>query len=133
MAVIGSWSNIVFSVSRREIKTFDSLKWNFGAKYATHEVHLKDPILEFVGTDVETISFSMLFSAFLGVNPMTEINKLHNAVRKGKVSRLIIGKKTFGKNKWVITKVENQLERYDNRGNLLAAKANVTMQAYGVR
>lgn len=133
MAVIGTWGDIVFTVSRGEVKTFDGMKWDSGAKYATHDRHLKEPLLEFTGTEVETISFSMFFSAFLGINPMTEITKLITAQRQGKVSRLIIGTSTYGTNRWVITKLSKSLERYDNRGNLLVAKVNVSMQSYSAR
>lgn len=133
MAVIGSWGDVVFAVSRKEIKTFTGLKWDSGAKYSTHDRHLKAPLLEFTGTDVESMSFSMFFSAFLGVNPMTEIAKLLTAMRKGEVHRLVIGPKAYGTNKWVITKLSNSLDRYDNRGNLLAAKVNVTMKSYAGR
>lgn len=133
MAVIGAWGDTVFSVSRKQVKTFDGLTWEVGAKYATHDRHLKDPLLEYTGTDVEAISFTMMFSVFLGVNPMKEITKLVNAVRSGKIDRLVIGSKAYGKSKWVITKVSNQLNRYDNRGNLLVAKVDVSMQAYPER
>lgn len=133
MAVIGSWGDVVFAVSRNEIKTFTGLKWDSGAKYSTHDRHLKAPLLEFTGTDVESMSFSMFFSVFLGVNPMTEIAKLLTAMRKGEVHRLVIGPKAYGTNKWVITKLSNSLDRYDNRGNLLVAKVNVTMKSYAGR
>lgn len=133
MATIGSWGNIVFAVSRREIKTFTGLKWDSGVKYSTHDRHLKEPLLEFTGQDVESMTFSMFFSAFLGVNPMKEIAKLLTAMRKGEVHRLVIGPKAYGTNKWVITKVSNSLDRYDNRGNLLVAKVSVTMKSYAGR
>lgn len=133
MAIIGSWGGVVFAVSRKEIKTFTGLKWDSGAKYSTHDRHLKAPLLEFTGTDVESMTFSMFFSVFLGVNPMTEIAKLLSAMRKGEVHRLVIGPKAYGTNKWVITKLSNSLDRYDNRGNLLAAKVSVTMKSYAGR
>lgn len=133
MAIIGTWGDIVFSVSRNQIKTFDGLKWDSGAKFSTHDRHLKAPLLEFTGTDVENISFSMFFSAFLGVNPLTEITKLLAAERSGEVNRLVIGKKAYGANKWVITKLSNSLDRYDNRGNLLVASVSVTMKSYATR
>lgn len=133
MAIIGSWGNVTFSVSRQTVKTFDGLKWDSGVKYATHERHLKEPLLEFTGQDVESISFSMYFSVFLGVNPIAEVSTLLQAMRRGEVHRLVIGPKAYGTNKWVITKLSNALERYDNNGNLLAASVNVTMNSYAAR
>lgn len=133
MATIGTLGDIVFSVSRSQVKTFDGLKWDSSAKYATHDRHLKDVLLEYTGTDADTISFTMFFSVFLGVNPMGEITKLLNAERSGKVMRLVIGSKAYGKNKWVITKTSKDLETFDKRGNLLAAKVNVSLKAYAGR
>jgi phage protein U len=133
MAVIGSWGDITFSVSREEIKTFDGLKWESGVKYSTHERHLKEPLLEFTGQDTETMTFTMFFSAFLGVNPIKEVAKLLQAMRRGEVHRLVIGVKAYGTNKWVIEKLSTSLDKYDNRGNLLVAKASVTMKSYAAR
>jgi len=133
MAVIGTWGDITFAVSRNQIKTFDGLKWDSGAKYSTHDRHLKEPLLEFTGTDVESMTFTMFFSAFLGVNPIAEVSKLLKAMRRGEVHRLVIGPKAYGTNKWVITKLSNSLNRYDNRGNLLVAKVSVTMKSYSGR
>ncbi len=133
MAVIGTWGDITFAVSRNQIKTFDGLKWDSGAKYSTHDRHLKEPLLEFTGTDVESMTFTMFFSAFLGVNPIADVSKLLIAMRRGEVHRLVIVPKAYGTNKWVITKLSNSLKRYDNRGNLLVAKVSVTMKSYSGR
>jgi len=133
LAVIGTLGDIVFSVSRNQANTFDNLKWDSSAKYASHERHLQETLLEFVGTDNDTITFSMYFSVFLGINPMNEIIKLLNAERSGKVMRLVIGQKAYGRNKWVITKTSKDLERFDKKGNLLTAKVSVTLEAYAAR
>lgn len=133
MATIGSWGDVTFSVSRKQVKTFDGLKWDAGVKYATHERHLREPLLEFTGTEVETISFKMYFSAFLGVNPIQEVSKIIQAMRRGEVHPLVIGTKGYGTGKWVITKLSNSLDRYDSKGNLLVASVNVTMQSYASR
>lgn len=133
MATIGSWGGIVFSVSRQTVKTFDDLKWDAAAKYSTHDRHLKEPLLEFTGTDVEKMTFSMFFSVFLGVNPISEVAKLLQAMRRGEVHRLVIGPKAYGTNKWVVTKVSTALKRYDSGGNLLVAAVNVTMNSYAAR
>ena len=83
MALIGNWGDFTFYVSADQIKTFDSLKWDSAAKYSTHDRHLREPLLEFTGTDVETITFTMFFSVFLGVNPIKEIASLLQAMRRG--------------------------------------------------
>ena len=133
MAKIGTLGNITFSVSDKKIETFDGMKWDSSAQYASHNRHLKDVLLEFTGTDADRISFTMYFSVFLGVDPMKEITKIFKAERNGKVMRLVIGPKTYGKNKWVITSKSVDLERYDDKGRLLTAKVNITLTAYARR
>lgn len=133
MAIIGIWGPVAFSVSQRAVKTFDGMKWESAVKYATHDRHLKEPLLEFTGTDVESITFSMFFSAFLGINPILEITKLRRAMQNGDVYRLVIGAKAYGTHKWAIKSLSTSLERYDNRGNLLVASVNVTMNSYAAR
>ena len=79
------------------------------------------------------MTFTMFFSAFLGVNPIKEIANLLQTMRRGEAHYLIIGPKAYGTNKWVITNLSNQLERYDRWGNLLAASVSVTMNSYSSR
>ena len=133
MATIGSWGDIIFAVSRKSVKTFNGMKWESAAKYATHDRHLKEPLLEFTGTDVEAISFSMYFSAFLGVDPITEVSNMIQAMRRGEVHRLVIGPKAYGTGKCVIEKLSYSLDRFDNKGNLLVASADITMKSYSAR
>lgn len=89
--------------------------------------------MEFTGQDVESMTFTMFFSAFLGVNPISEVANLLQTMRRGEAHYLIIGPKAYGTNKWVITKLSNSLKRYDRWGNLLVASVNVTMQSYSSR
>ncbi len=131
MALIGRWGAITFEVKPSEVKTFNGMKWGVGATYSTHTRHLKDPLLEFTGRDVESLSFSMFFSVYLGVNPKREIDALLYQARNGKVNRLVIGTDNYGK--WVVEKVDVDMEQVDNRGNLLVAKVSVSMKSYAER
>ena len=89
--------------------------------------------MECTGQGVESMRFTMFFSAFLGVNPISEVANLLQTMRRGEAHYLIIGPKAYGTNKWVITKLSNSLKRYDRWGNLLVASVNVTMQSYSSR
>jgi len=133
MATVGTLGNIVFSVSSNQVRTFEGMSWDSSAQYAQHNRHLRDVLLEFTGTNADTISFSMYFSAFLGVNPMNELAKLLNAERSGQIMRLVIGNRAYGKHRWVITQTSKELERFDNRGNLLVARVTVSLMAYAGR
>ena len=133
MAKIGSLGDIVFSVSKKTIMTITNFKYDTSAKYSTHERHLKSPLLEFTGTGVENITFDISLNAFLGVSPMKQFEKIKSAEANGKIMRLIIGKKTIGNYKWVITKAAMSDTRIDKSGNLLCAKVSLTLNSYEKR
>lgn len=133
MAQIGSFGELVFKVSSKQVRTFDALRWDFSAKYATHDRHIKEDLLEYMGPEIETITFSMFFSVFLGVRPLGQIRQLREMVRKGYAQRLVVGGRVYGRYKWVMEKGSVEMQRYDNNGNLWAAKADVTLKEYSKR
>ena len=120
-------------VSSNKVSTFDDLKWDTSAAYATHDRHLQPDLLEFLGPDPEQITFKMKFSVFLGVNPLNEVNRLRRMVREGTAERLVIGGRVYGDYKWAITKVSSAMKTFDNRGNCWAAEVTVTLKEYGRR
>lgn len=133
MAKIGAFGNLVFSVSENTVKTFDQLSWKNSAKYATHDRHIKRDVLEYLGPEPGSISFSMAFSISYGANPLSEIERLNEMVNEGVTERLVLGGRVYGSYKWVITGVQSTMKRYDNKGNCWAATAQVTMKEYPKR
>lgn len=131
MATVGSLGDIVFSVSANQVKTISGLKRSISAQYSTHNRHLKDALVEYTGNEPEKITFTMTLSAFLGVNPKTEISKLREALRKGKIMRFVLGQDNFGN--WVITSLSITYERTDKNGNTLSAKVSVSLTEYARR
>lgn len=133
MAQIGSFGDLTFKVSDRLVRTFDGMSWDFSAKYATHDRHIKADLLEYMGPNIETISFSMVLSVFLGVTPLKQIKKLRNMIRKGYARRLVIGGKVYGSYKWVMESGSVEMQRFDKKGNLWAAKIKITLKEYPKR
>lgn len=133
MAKIGNFGALVFSVSDNTVRTFDNMSWDFSANYATHDRHIKSDLLEYLGPEIETISFSMVFSIFLGVSPLKEVEMLRKMVQEGYAERLVIGGSVYGSYKWVMQKGTINLQRFDSSGNLWAAKAKVTLKEYPKR
>ncbi len=131
MATIGSLGGVVFSVSTNQVKTFDDLKRSGSAKYASHNRHLKDTLLEFTGNDPDKITFSMALSVFLGTDPQNEISALRAAKRAGRIMHLVIGRKSYGN--WVINSLSEDYDRVDNKGNVLIANVSVSLTAYAGR
>ena len=133
MAQIGSFGDLTFKVSDKFVRTFDGMSWDFSAKYATHDRHIKADMLEYMGPNIETISFSMVLSVFLGVTPLKQIKKLRKMIRKGYARRLVIGGKVYGSYKWVMESGSVEMQRFDKKGNLWAAKIKVTLKEYPKR
>lgn len=129
---IGTLGDIVFKVSAKTIQTFDGLKIDSKTNYAKHTRHNKKPLLEFQYNDTDTASFSIYLSVFLGVNPRKMQKKIDDYRKKGKILTLVIGGKKYG-SKWVITSHSKQFERFDNKGNLLVAKSNISLEEYAER
>ena len=132
MAKIGTLGDIVFTVSANTIQTFEGLKIDSKTNYAKHTRHNKKPLLEFQYNDNDTASFSIYLSAFLGVNPRNTQNKIDEYRKKGKILTLVIGGKKYGK-KWGITSHSKEYEKFDNKGNLLIAKSNISIEEYAER
>ena len=129
---IGTLGDIVFKVSAKTIQTFDGLKIDSKTNYAKHTRHNKKPLLEFQYNDTDTASFSIYLSVFLGVDPRKMQKKIDDYRKKGKILTLVIGGKKYG-SKWVITSHSKQYERFDNKGNLLVAKSNISLEEYAER
>lgn len=129
---IGTLGDIVFKVSAKTIQTFDGLKIDSKTNYAKHTRHNKKPLLEFQYNDTDTASFSIYLSVFLGVDPRKMQKKIDEYRKKGKILTLVIGGKKYG-SKWVITSHSKQFERFDNKGNLLVAKSNISLEEYAER
>lgn len=133
MGKIGSFGDVAFKVSTKTVETFDGMAWESSAKYATHDRHIQADLLEYLGPELDTISFSMTLSACLGVGPWKEVTKLRKMARKGQVHRLVIGGKVYGSHKWAIEKCSIEMRRFDGQGRLMEAEAKLTLKEYPKR
>ncbi|MCF8017846.1 MAG: phage tail protein [Vallitaleaceae bacterium] len=130
MAQIGCLGDIVFQVSSNIVKTFDKMQWEGSARYSEHKRHLTSTLTEFTGIDPDTISFEMVLSIYLGVEPIGEIDKLLNYERSGKALSLVIGEKGYGKYKWTIKSHKIKMQTYDKNGNVTGATVSVDLLEY---
>ena len=131
---IGSFGGIVFSVSSKTIKTLRDLTRNGSADIQTHKRHLNVDLPEFVGRGLESISFNIRLSKYLGVsNPQTDLNKLISYEQNGTPKSLILGTTKFGSNKWLISKHKVTYEHYDESGNPVTFDVSLTLTEYPKR
>ncbi len=128
---IGSFGGIVFSVSPKKIKTIRDLSRNGSADIQTHKRHLNVDLPEFVGSGLESASFNIRLSKYLGVsNPKSDLKKIISYTQNGIPKNLIIGTEKFGRGKWLISKYKVTYEHYDERGNAVTIDVSLTLTEY---
>ena len=127
---VGSLGDIVFEVRDDKIITPRNVKWTDTANFAEHSRHCSTTLVEYVGDKPDTITLLLKLSDYLGVKTMEQLKKLKAYKRFGKTLRLILGKKPYGRWKWVITKISVSMEYSDKRGNLTQADVQISLKEY---
>lgn len=127
---IGSLGDIIFSVSSNTIKTLSRLKQSGGASFSEHKRHNAAPVLEYTGRELKEVSFQITLSEQLGVDVHEEIEKIIQYTESGKILNFVLGKKTFGGGKWVITKYTVAHKYFDKMGDVVLADVSLTLKEY---
>lgn len=131
MGSLGALGDISFHVSSwNDIHTIEDLQRNAKNRTVTHAIIGKKPFTEYLGPDLQTISFKIKLNAQWGVNPVLEVEKLVGYCEEGTVLTFTLGGKKFGKNKWMITSVGEAVKYYDNRGAILSSEVDISLQEY---
>lgn len=128
---IGSWGGgLVFSTSDRRILTFSNFTRSSGSEWATHSrIGQKDQV-EYLRPKLQKVTFSIKLDATLGVRPRAMLDLLNLYAERGTINTLVIGGRRVGRHRWRITDLSETWETVFNRGELVSAKVNVTMQEY---
>lgn len=128
---IGSWGrDLVFSTSDRRILNFQKFSRSSGSEWATHSRIGKKDQAEYLRPKLQKVTFTMKLDATLGVRPRSMLDLLILYAERGTVNILVIGGKRVGEYYWMITDLSEAWETVLNRGELVSAKVNVTMQEY---
>lgn len=135
MAIGNLGSLITFNVSvdkknNLKVLTFNKLSKKVSGRYATQNIIGKKPKTEFLGPDLATLSFEITLSAMHGVKPRKTLDKIETAIEKGEAFTFTLGGSKVGKNKWVITNVSETWDTIYNKGELVSATANLSLQEY---
>ena len=130
MAQVGTIGDIVFEVSNEIVRTFYDYKRKTSARLAAHDIIGQKPATEFLGPGVESISFSMKLSAFKGVNPKTEADKIRKMIENGEVVNLVLAGSPVSENKWIIESMDESANYYDSKGNIISSDINITIREY---
>lgn len=128
--LVGFMADIPFVVSSQYIYTFDDYGRESGGRWAQHDIIGQKPVLEFIGPDVEKISFTMQLRTDQGISPAKQIKKLRKLRDTGASFPLVIGGKLITDNLWVIESLDESVTFWSKLGGILSAKVNVTLKEY---
>lgn len=126
---VGAIGSVAFSVSSEKVMTLTEVDVTKSVNYAVHKLHCHKPRLEYTGKNSTDISFPIVLSAFLGVDPIGQVKKLENMMWNQQLVPLIIGKDRIGK-KWVITSVKEKYKRFYKDGTISEIECTVSLKAY---
>lgn len=127
---IGSFGDIAFEVSSDRVFTFDDYKRESKARYAKHELINMPPVHEWLGEDTESISFKMIFTVSLGVNPAEETARLRELCLDGEADYLVLGNEVIGEHMWTIESINETAKAWDDSGNIIVSEVEVKMVEY---
>ena len=128
--LVGFMADILFIVSSHYSRTFDYDGRGSGGRWAQHDIIGDKPVLEFIGPDVEKISFTMQLRSDYGVSPAKELAKLRKMRDTGKYFPLVIGGKLITDNMWVIESLDESVSFWGKFGGIMSAKVSVTLKEY---
>ena len=122
-------TDIAFHVSSETIETFTNMKVRKQATYSTHKIHGHKAVPEMTGMDADQVTFDIVLSAYLGVNPKTELDKLEAFMADGTICNLVLGEQLYGT--WVVKSIPYNVEYVYKEGDILQAKVSVTLMEAG--
>lgn len=130
MAIGNFGKKIIFEVSSKKILTFENFKRENTGRWATHPRIGKEPLRQFLGPDATVTTFTIRLDARHGVKPRKTIDTIVDYVKKGTPDTLVIGGKKVGTTKQTINSISQTWDEVWNRGELVRATVEITMQNY---
>lgn len=125
--MLGSFGEVVFTVSDETVRTWEELSRSGKARFAEHEVLDKKQRLQFVGLDLEAVDLRMKFVAPWS-DPLEELGRLRTMRDDGDYHRLMVGGKNFGK--YVLEELSEVWNRTDGDGRPLVLVCSLKLREY---
>jgi len=127
---IGMYDDIIFETSDRRILTFQGFTRNASANWHEHDRYLRKPAGEFLGPELDTVTFTVQLNASLGVNPQYEADRWLIKCRAGTVGTLMVGNKGYGVDKWRVDDVSQSFNTVYQNGKVYSIDVDVTLTEY---
>ena len=130
MAKIGNWgTHLKFETSDKRILTFNGFKRDMGIRTAMHTPIGGNPLIEILGNNLQTITFTITVRATRGISPKKIERKLLSCMYSGVIAPLVIGRRNIC-SKAMITAVSESFGVVLKKGELCTAQFDITMTEY---
>lgn len=128
--IVGYLGSTPFVTSSNKIRTFDNFSRSSTARWTKHDLIGQKPVLEFIGNDIEKISFDMQLRADYGINPEKELENLRQMRDNGTAVTLILNNSPVTDNLWVIESLDEKVTFWGSGGEILSASVSVSLLEY---
>ena len=128
--MIGSFGKIIFETNDKRILTFSNLKRENSTRSEKHNKIGGKPAKEFLGADLDRVTFTINLLATHGTDPRTEAEKWLIMSRAGEAHKLIIGTRGLGMDKWTVESVSQAWNVIFNQGEVVSCSIDVTLEEY---
>lgn len=142
--IVGYMGDIPFMVSRRYLLTIDEFVRNGTGRWAKHDILSQKPSLEFLGPDLDEITFKISLRRDHGVNPEQVLKKLRKMRDTGEVFPLVLGGQIIGdlfmslikgrpfgssSGLWTLLSLSEPVKHWHG-GSIYIVETNVTLKEY---
>jgi len=103
---VGFIGNMIFMSSRLSVRTFENLVRRSNAQFHEHNLINGKPVSEYVGGSLDEYTFEIVLHSSLGVEPLTEVEKLKGMLDSGVAHCVFLNGKNQGR--WTIRSIEHE-------------------------
>ena len=125
-SVIGLLGSLSFSATESLVLTFRDLQIERSERWTTHEVIGRKPILEHIGPQLKTVSFTIPLNSFFCRSTLGALKLLEEMAESKEPQRLIVGPDYFGK--FVIESISETRSHHTNLGIPVAASVTINLK-----
>lgn len=125
-SLTGLFGKVPFVSSSAIVYTFKDLSVSRSARWATHEIIGKKPVLEYIGPGLTEVSFNIQLNSSLGTPPLVALIQLKKMLEKKQAERLLIGPDYLGK--FVIESIGEERKYHNNFGICVSAEVGITLK-----
>lgn len=125
-SLTGLFGKVPFVSSSAVVYTFKDLSVSRSARWATHEIIGKKPVLEYIGPGLTEVSFNIQLNSSLGTPPLVALIMLKKMLEKKQPERLLIGPDYLGK--FVIESIGEERKYHNKFGICVSAEVSITLK-----